>query len=367
MKDYYKILGVEKSASEEDIKKAYRKLAHQHHPDKAGGNDAKFKEVNEAYQVLSHKEKRSQYDRFGQTFEGGAGPVPGWEHFSGFGGQQGQWNVNFGEDLGDLNDIFETFFGGRAAPRRQTYTRGSDIEAQETITLEEAFSGVSRTIRFSAYAECGTCGGVGYEKSKGLSKCAKCQGRGEIKEERQTFFGKFAQVRACPDCRGRGEVPNEKCRACGGTGRAMKEREATVDIAPGVEDGQIIKLQGMGEAGEAGSGSGDLYVVVRVKPHMSFERRKADLFVEKEIRVTDALLEKKIGMKDIDGAHYTVRIPAGFNLKEALKVPGRGMPKFGIFGTASRGDLHVSFTVRVPKSLSSKAKKLLEDLEKELN
>ncbi len=369
MKDYYSVLGVSREASEEDIKKAYRKLAHQYHPDK-GGNEAKFKEVNEAYQVLSNKEKRSQYDSFGRVSDmgGGQGPMPGWEGFSGFGGQGQQWNVNFGgEDLGDLGDIFEQFFGGQAAAsRRPTYTRGSDIEIHAEITLEEAFKGLSKTLHYQTFTECAHCSGLGYEKSKGTKKCAKCQGKGEIREERQTFFGKFAQVRACPDCHGRGEVPNEKCHECKGTGRIVKQREAKVEIAPGIEDGQIIKLAGYGEAGEFGSGSGDLYVVVRVKPAAKYERRKADLITEKEVRVADLLLGREIAMTDVDGAHFTITVPAGFNVREPLKITGRGMPKFGVFGGVSRGDLYVLLNMKTPKSVSAKAKKTLEELDREL-
>ncbi len=368
MKDYYSVLGVSREASEEDIKKAYRKLAHQFHPDKAGGNESKFKEVNEAYQVLSNKDKRSQYDRFGSAGAGGGGVPPGWEGFSGFGAQGQQWNGNFGaEDLGDLSDIFEQFFGGQAAARaRPTYTRGSDIEIHAEITLEEAFKGLSKTLHYQTYAECAHCAGLGYEKSKGTKKCAKCQGKGEIREERQTFFGKFAQVRACPDCHGRGEVPNEKCHECKGTGRVVKQREAKVEIAPGIEDGQIIKLAGYGEAGEFGSGSGDLYVVVRVKPTAKYERRKADLITEKDISIAELLLGNDITMHDVDGTVFQVRIPGGFNVREALKVTGRGMPRFGSFSSSSRGDLYIRFNLKTPKSVSSKAKKLLEDLDKEI-
>lgn len=368
-KDYYHILGVERNASEDDIKKAYRKLAHQYHPDKATGNEAKFKEVNEAYQVLSNKDKRAQYDRFGNVSDnmGGQGPMPGWEGFAGFGGQGAQWNVNFGEDMGDLGDIFETFFGGGmgGGARKPAYKRGANIEAHETITLEEAFTGVKRKLRFETYVECPHCAGLGYEKSKGLSKCTKCKGKGELREERRTILGNFMQTRVCPECRGKGEVPNEKCHECKGTGRKVSSREVDIDIAKGVEDGQVIKLAGMGEAGEFGSGTGDLYVVVRIKPHPRFERRREDLVTEKEVKVTDALLEKDIEMADIDGAKYSVKIPAGFNLSKPLKVSGRGMPRFGMFGS-SRGDLYIRLSAKLPKSLSHKAKKLLEDLDKEL-
>lgn len=368
-KDFYSTLGVLKNASEEDIKKAYRKLAHQFHPDKPGGDEAKFKEVNEAYQVLSHKEKRAQYDRFGRVSDApNGGGAQGWDGFNGFGGNGAQWNVNFGEDMGDLGDIFETFFGGGmgGVAQKPAHKRGANIEAHERITLEEAFSGIKRVLRFETYVDCPQCKGIGYEKSKGVTKCVKCNGKGETQEERRTVFGSFVQKKVCTECRGRGEVPKEKCTECKGSGRKLSTREVDVEIAKGVEDGQVIKIPGMGEAGELASGTGDLYVVVRVKPHTHFERHKEDLITEKEIKVTEALLGKEIEMVDIDGEKYKIFIPTGFNLNEPLRVPGRGMPKFGIFGSSSRGNLHVRLNAKLPKSLSHKAKKLLEDLDKEL-
>jgi len=371
-KDYYKVLGVKPGASAEEIKKAYRRLAHQHHPDKIHGNEAKFKEINEAYQVLSNNEKRSQYDRFGQVFEGGpayggGGPMPGWENF-GFGGDGFRWNVDLGNDLGDLGEVFESIFeqfGGR--PRRQTYTRGSDIELIQELTLEQAFAGLKRKIKYNTYVPCGTCGGAGYDKNKGFTVCSVCQGKGEIREQRKTFFGNFFQVKSCPDCRGRGEKPNASCKACKSTGRILGVREAAVEIAPGVEDGQVIKIAGMGEAGEQGTAAGDLYVIVKVKAHPVFERKKDDLYMSKDISITEAALGKEIEIKDIGGRNFHIQIPAGFSLKDKLRISSRGMPRFGAFGgSSSRGDLYISFNLKTPKHLSAQAKKLLEDLDKEL-
>ncbi|MDO8556919.1 MAG: molecular chaperone DnaJ [Candidatus Jorgensenbacteria bacterium] len=370
MKDFYTILGVSRDASEEDIKKAYRKLAHQYHPDKAGGNEAKFKEINEAYQVLSNKEKRMQYDRYGRVSDNAQGGA-GWSGAEGFGfggNQEGfRWNVN-PEDLGDFGDIFETIFGGGFGGRqRSTYTRGSDIETVQEISLEDAFSGTKREMRYRTYMSCGTCKGLGYEKNDGLKECAMCRGKGEIREERKTFFGNFSQVKTCPECHGRGEVPKKPCATCKGLGRVTGTREFTVEIAPGVEDGQIIKVSGMGEAGEYGNAAGDLYVTVRITKHPTFERKKADLFTTKDIRITDMLLGKAIKMKDIGGEAFMLEVPLGFNVRERLKVSGRGMPKLGMFGGhGSRGDLYVTFNVKTPSSLSAKAKKLLEELDGEL-
>lgn len=369
MKDYYHILGVARGASEEEIKKAYRRLAHEHHPDKPGGSEAKFKELNEAYQVLSNKEKRSQYDRFGRVSEG-AGPAPGWQDF-GFGGPGFDWNVNMGGDLGGLGDLFETIFehfgGAPGWHRRQTYRRGSDVEFAMELTLEEAFRGVARRVRFATHLSCGECKGVGYDAAKGEKECNVCQGSGEIREQRQTFFGNFSQVRACPECDGRGKVPNKRCAACKGKGRVSGTKEILVEVAPGVEDGQVIKMQGGGEAGEHGSGTGDLYLRVGVKPHAVFTRRKNDLFMKKEIRLSDALLGRPLAVEDVSGERFTVEIPPAFNLSEELRVPHRGMPAFGKAPSpSSRGDLYLTLVVKTPKKLSARARKLLEELDKEL-
>lgn len=370
-KDYYAILGVTRDASDEEIKKSYRKLAHQYHPDKSGGDEGKFKEINEAYQILSNKEKRTQYDRFGQVFEGGGQAGAGWPGgdggFGGFGQEGFKWNMN-SEDFGDFGDIFETIFsqfgGGKRGP---TYTRGSDVEAIQEISLEDAFFGVKQKLRYKTHIFCDSCKGLGYDKKDGVKECATCRGKGEIREERKTFFGNFSQTRACPECRGQGEVPKKPCNICKGRGRVSGERDFTVEIASGVEDGQIIKVSGMGEVGERGSAAGDLYLTIRVKPHSIFERKKADLFLMKDIRVTEALLGRTIKMKDISGDGFSMEIPSGFNLREKLKIYGRGMPKLGMFGGhGSRGDLYITFNVKTPASLSAKAKKLLEELDGEL-
>lgn len=368
MEDYYKVLGVPKGATEDEIKKAYRKLAHQYHPDKQGGDEAKFKRINEAYQVLSNDEKRAQYDRFGRTFDGAAGAGPQGQGFSGFGFDPNDFrNANFGGgfDPGDFGDIFETIFEqfGGAPRRRATYAHGSDVESRVELSLEEAFRGVRRSFRFNTFVACDKCGGVGFDAAKGFSKCAVCGGKGEVREDRRTFFGNFSQVKACDACFGKGEVPNAVCPACKGRGRVTGTREVNVDIAPGIEDGQVIKLAGSGEAGERGSGAGDFYVVVAVRKHPVFERRKEDLFMRKEVKVTAALLGEKLSEKDLGGEAFAFSVPAGFDFNEKLKVSGRGMPRFG---SKSRGDLYITLSAKTPKKLSAKAKKLLEELDREL-
>ena len=377
MKDYYQILGVTKNASDEDIKKAYRKLAHQYHPDKPSGNEQKFKEINEAYQVLSDKQKRTNYDRFGNAEPFGSahgGPFPGGGYGWGGGGFQGWedfsrggqgFGVEFG-DLGDLGDIFENIFEGMGVrPKRRVYESGSDLEVMEQVTLEEAFRGVTKTIKFTGGVACEACKGQGADASFGFTDCSVCGGQGEIKEQKRTFFGSFAQVKTCSKCRGAGQIPNKICKICSGSARKTASREIKIEVLPGVEDNQLIKISGAGEAGERGAAPGDLYARIKVKPHPLFERSGANLIVKKELKVIDLLLGKKIEIPIISGGAIHVEIPAHFNLRENLRIPGEGMPHFGTstrLSAGSRGDLLVSFIIKAPKKLSGKNRKILEDL-----
>lgn len=354
-KDYYKILGVERTASEEEIKKAYRKLAHKYHPDKAGGDEAKFKEISEAYQTLMDKQKRATYDRFGTA--------EGQSPFGGGGGMGGfSWDASGAHvhgDIGDLNDLFENIFEGIGIrARRPVYEQGADLETIQEITLEEAFHGAIKRITLETYLACGACKGAGGNPSAGKTKCETCNGQGEVRAERRTFFGSFSQVKACDRCFGAGQVPNKVCKECGGSGRVEGERVADIDILPGVQDNQIIKVSHAGEAGERGTAAGDLYVRIKIKPHPTFERRGDDLVVRRILNVTDLLLGKKIELPTITGKPIRMEIPEGFNLKDPLKVPGEGMPHFGSFG---RGDLLVDFQIKAPKKLSAKDAKAFED------
>jgi molecular chaperone DnaJ len=355
--DYYELLGVKKGATEEEIKKAYRKLAHQHHPDKAGGDEKKFKEINEAYQVLSNAEKRAQYDRFGKNFSGGG---PGSGQPGGFGFDINMDGMDFG-GMGDIGDIFETMFGGGmgGGRRRKTYTSGSDLQITQDITLEEAFTGAHKELKFKTFDVCSTCSGLGHDAKEGVKTCQTCNGRGEVKEVRKTFFGAFQQVKPCTKCNGRGEIPNKACETCKGAGRVSATRTLSIDIMAGITDGQLIKVSGAGEAGEQGSQSGDLYVQVRVAPHKVFSRVNQDLFVKKEITLIEALLGKKIDVPLVGGGVLSTEIPRGFNLNEKLRIAGKGMPKFS---GHSQGDLFVEFVVKTPKKISSQLKKLLEEL-----
>jgi molecular chaperone DnaJ len=365
-KDYYNILGVARGATEEEIKRAYRRLAHQYHPDKPSGDEKKFKEINEAYQVLSDKVKRAQYDRFGSAdpmggFGGGGfqgGVPPNWEGFG--------FDPNNFSNMGDFGDIFESFFEGLGMrERRRTYEKGSDFEVLEQISLEEAFRGTVKLLKLRTLAQCEKCKGKGAEASSGFEKCSTCDGRGEVREQRRTFFGNFSQVKSCSKCYGTGEVPKKACVACKGSGRVEANRDIRVEILPGIEDNQLIKIKGMGEAGERGTAAGDLYVRIRIRPHHLFERRGSDLVVLQELKVLDLLLGKKAEIPTISGGKVSIEIPTNFNLKDHLRIAGEGMPHFGASTLHGRGDLLVNFIVKAPKKLSAKAKKLLEELEKE--
>ncbi len=373
--DYYKILGINKGASEEEIKKAFRKLAHKYHPDK-GGDEKKFKEINEAYQVLSNKEKRQQYDRFGQVFEGQAGPGFGfggeWPFGAGSpfgaGGPSGEVKFDFGGDFGDFGDIFDAFFEGLGVrQKRRTYQRGGDVQVIQEISLEEAFRGTEKNINYRVAVRCEKCNGLGHDPKAGFNQCNTCAGRGEIKETRRSFFGDFVQVKTCDKCFGTGQVPKKICEHCRGSGRIMGERSIKVEIRPGVQDGQIIKIKSAGEAGERGTAEGDLYVRIKIKPHAIFERQGDDLKMTKEVNILDLLLGKKIDIPTISANKLKVEIPADFDLKSNLRIPGEGMPRFGPPAGGGRGDLIVEFKIKTPKKLSERAKKILEDLEKELD
>ncbi|RME60230.1 molecular chaperone DnaJ [Candidatus Parcubacteria bacterium] len=372
-KDYYKILGVDRNASEEEIKKAYRRLAHKYHPDKSTGDEKKFKEINEAYQVLSDKKKRAFYDRFGSAepfgFQGGTSQGSPFEGFPGFSAQWGgvpgfegfsSGNVDF-EDLGDILENFFEAFGVRK--RRRTYERGSDVEVTLEISLEEAFHGTEKELHVRTYLRCEACRGTGAETGSKMVECEICGGQGEIREQRRTFFGSFSQVRTCTHCGGTGSVPEHSCKLCKGKGRVSGVRTVRLGIVPGIRDGQLITVKGKGEAGTRGSAEGDLYVRVRIAPHPLFRREGDDLIMEKKISLLDVLLGKRITIPLIEGGKAAVVLPSGFQFQEPLRLPGKGMPRFR---GAGRGDLYIKFILEVPKKLSKKAKALLEELKKEV-
>ena len=352
-KDYYKILGINHDASPEEIKKAYRRLAHQYHPDRPGGNEQRFKEISEAYQILSNQEKRHQYDQFGNAFGGG---------FNGLNWDFGFDYSNF-EDLSNVSEIFDSFFEGLGVKKRKTYHRGSDVEFVLDITLEEAFSGAKKEVSMDILGTCAKCSGLGHFPKEGFNQCSSCDGRGEIKENRSTFFGSFSQIKTCSKCFGTGQIPNKGCNECRGTGRLSQNKSITINIALGIGHGQIIKVTGAGESGERGALAGDLYIKINIKPHPVFSVRSSDLFVEVGVSLVDLLLDKKIKIKGLSGKNIEIEIPAGANISEEFRVPGEGMP---VFASGGRGDLYISFNVKLPKKLSAKARKAIEELKEDL-
>lgn len=359
MKDYYVILGVPRNAEKEDIKKAYRKLAHQFHPDKKGGDEKKFKEINEAYQVLGDDSKRSQYDKFGRTFDGSAGKS-GFEGFdfsgfSGFGKGFNSQNFEF-----DLNDVFSEFFGGKSSrTRAREGRRGSDIQVDMSVNLEEAFRGIEKEISLKKYVVCEVCSGRRNEPGTVLKLCSKCNGRGEIKMEQKMLFGSFSQVIVCVECGGTGKIPEKKCSKCKGMGRVQNIEKINIRIPAGIRSGEIIQFTGKGEMGDGSAGN--LYVRIRVKEHLKFERHDDDIYSNETIGVSQAALGDKIKVETLGGVHE-VHIPNGFQSGGMIKLFEKGMPRMGRSGT---GDHYVRINVKIPEHLSKKAKQLFEDLKKE--
>jgi len=363
-KDFYELLGVSKSATEEEIKKAYRQLAHKYHPDKQGGDEAKFKEINEAYQVLSDKNKKSQYDQYGQVFGNGQSGPGGFSGFDFSQGFPGGFEFNFNGE-GGFGDIFEGILGGGmgGGKKRKTVRSGSDIRFVMEIGLEDAYAGMQREIVYETLVKCAICGGVGHEKDSSFKPCEKCDGRGEIKEVKQSFFGAFASVKQCPSCFGEGKIAEKVCKECHGRGRNKSKKKVFVDIQAGISDGQIIRVAGAGEDGERGSQSGDLYVEVNIRPHKIFKRQGADLITDIKISVSQIILGADIELEMLSSKKIIIKVPASTEVGQILRVKGRGMPYFGRSGF---GDLLVRVNVKIPKKVSHKAEKLLKELEQEI-
>jgi len=349
-KDYYKILGVEKNASKEEIKKAFRKLAHQYHPDKKEGNADKFKEVNEAYSVLSDETKRNQYDAYGQTFSGASGS--GFEGFQGFDFS----NFKNGGVEFDLGDIFGDFFGGGV---RNKNKRGRDISMDIELSFEESIFGVERAILLNKVSKCTTCDGSGAKKGSKMETCVTCNGKGQVREVRRSIIGSFASVRTCEVCHGKGEVPKEKCGDCKGAGVLKREQEIKVTIPPGVEDGEMVRLSGVGEAVSGGM-PGDLYIKIHVREHPTFKKEGNNLTMNMAIKLSEAILGGERTIKTLDG-EITFKIPEGVEFGQILRVKGKGVPH----EKNKRGDLLVKIQIELPKKLSKETREIVEKLKKE--
>jgi len=353
-RDYYETLGTSRDASDEDLKKAYRKLAMKYHPDRNHGDataEVKFKEVSEAYEVLKDGEKRAAYDRYGHAaFEGGGGGGGGFG--GGFGGGGGS----------PFEDIFEQMFGGGMGGRRggaQAAGRGSDLRTTIEITMEEAFAGTKKTIRVPSSVACEACDGSGAEGGKASAQtCPTCHGQGKVRAQQ----GFFLVERTCPTCGGSGRQIKNPCKVCQGAGRVQRDRTLSVTVPAGVEDGTRIRLTGEGEAGLRSAPAGDLYVDVGIKAHPIFQRDGNNIFVRVPLRMTQAALGGNVEVPTIDGGRARVTIPQGTQAGDQFRLRGKG---FSVLRSAAKGDMYVQVAVETPQNLSTKQRELLEQFEAE--
>ena len=356
-RDYYEVLGVSKGASEDELKKAYRKLAMKYHPDRNKNNpeaEEKFKEVNEAYEVLSDSNKRQRYDQFGfagvdPSYGGGAGGAGGG--FEGF-------------DMGDLGDIFGSFFGGgfgggSRSSRRNAPQRGDSIRTTVMLSFEEAAFGCDKEIQIERIENCPECGGSGAKKGTQPETCSRCHGSGYIQQTQRTPLGVFSSNSPCPDCRGTGKIIKERCPKCGGSGKVRKKKTLSVHIPAGIDDGQSISLRGQGHAGTNGGPAGDVYITVGIRPHPLFTRNGYDVLCEIPVTFSQAALGDTLTVPTIDGkVEYT--IPEGTQPGTVFRLRGKGIQSVNGRG---RGDQYVNIQLEVPKKLSERQKELLKEFD----
>ena len=361
-KNYYETLGVDKKASQDDIKKAFRKLAHKYHPDKGTGDESKFKEISEAYSVLGDEKKRREYDTYGQSFPGGGAGARGASGFGGnpFGGFDfSQFQQGFGNDGAefDFSDIFGDLFGGARGAARAP--RGRDISIDLELSFKEAVYGTDRTVLIGKVGTCDLCKGTGGKPGTDFETCATCGGRGQIHEVRSTILGQFTSARTCTTCEGTGKIPKEKCPQCKGHGVLRREEEIRVHVPAGIEDGEMIRLPGKGEAVKNGT-PGDLYVKIHVKAHPLFRRESNELIMNLPVKLTDALTGTAVPVELLDGTTIEVKIPIMKQAREVVRVRGKGVP-----AAHGKGDLLIRLEVALPQKLSGKAKKAIDDLRAE--
>lgn len=351
-RDYYEVLGVDKSASKEDIKKAYRKLAKQYHPDVSKEEDAetKFKEVREAYEILSDQQKRAQYDQFGHSANQGGG---GFEGFGGAGGFQ---------DF-DFDDIFSQFFGGgrrRQSQRPNEPRKGQDIQKRMRVNFEEAVHGAKKKIRTTVYEECSTCHGSGAHSKDDVETCSQCNGSGTVVMEQQTMFGRTRTQQACPKCGGAGKSIKNKCKTCGGEGVVGKEKTISVNVPAGVDTNNQLRMPGYGHKGVNGGPAGDLYIVFDVQEDDVFERHGDDLIVEMPINVPQATLGDEVLIPTPHG-NVKLKVPPGTQSHKTFRIKGKGIPNLR---SKRKGDLHVVIKVITPTKLTKQQEKLFQQLAK---
>ncbi len=352
--DYYEILGVSKTSTQDEIKKAYRKLARRYHPDVNKDDpeaESKFKEINEAYEVLSDPDKRRNYDTFGTA----KGPAfgGGFDDFSGFGGFEGA-----------VGDIFDMFFGNwqnQGARTRSSTQRGSDLSLELTVDFEEAVFGAEKEIEIGRLVSCQICGGSGLEPGTSPETCPTCRGAGEIRNEQRTVFGTFIRTAPCPKCQGTGRIITSPCKDCNGQGRKPVHEKINVEIPAGVDDGVTLKLAGKGEAGLRGGRPGDLYIMVYVRPHPVFERRGVDLFCQLPITFTQAALGAEVKVPTLEGFE-TIKVAPGTQTGTSFKLKGKGVPSLH---HKARGDILVQVVIETPRKLTERQKQLLIDFARE--
>jgi len=351
-RDYYEVLGVSKTASADEIKKAFRKAAVQHHPDKEGGDETKFKEINEAYEVLKDQQKRQRYDQFGHAGVGGAsgGGYSGGNPFEGFGGQ----NVHFDFGDGGLGDIFGQFFGG-GSQRSQGPQRGRDVEARIQLTFEEAVFGVEEQITLDMDDECSHCKGTTVEPGHSMKTCPTCKGAGQQTRVMNTMFGAIQQAVTCETCKGKGQIPEKVCTVCHGKGTERRKQTMTLKVPAGIDDGATIRLKDRGEAIGGGT-RGDLYVHIRVQAHKKFTREGDLILSEEHVSMIDAALGTEIEVETVDGS-VRMKVPAGTQSGTDFKLSGHGVPHLR---SDKRGAHIVSVIVDIPTKLTKKQKELLE-------
>ena len=345
-RDYYEVLEISKDATEEDIRKSFRKKALEFHPDrnKKPGAEEKFKEVNEAYQILMDSEKRARYDRFGHA---GLGPEAGYARdFEGF------------DFFGGLGDVFDSFFGGFGAQARNAPRQGADLRDQVVLTFDEAYFGAEKDVTVYRTEVCGKCKGQRSEPGTKVSQCGQCRGSGSVRRSQRGLFGQFVQVVACPACRGEGSKIETPCRECRGAGREKAEVSRIVKVPPGVENGMRVRLTGEGDVGYNGGPAGDLYIDISVLPHSLFQRNGADLHLEASINFAQAVLGTEVDIPLMEGSE-ALRVPAGTQPGSVFKLRGRGMPKIGARG---RGDLLVTVSLDIPTKLDAEQREALESL-----
>ena len=350
--DFYDVLGVGKEADNNSLKSAYRKLAMKYHPDRNPGNvsaEKKFKEISEAYEVLSNPEKKAAYDQYGH------------DAFSGSGGGQGGFSEGFGSGFGSFSDIFEDFFGDASGQRNnERLKRGEDLKYEMSISLRDAYLGVKKEISYDTLVTCEACNGSGSESKDGIGTCGTCRGSGRIRASQ----GFFTVERTCPACGGTGQVITDPCRVCNGEGRLKKNKNIEVSIPAGVEEGSRIRLVGEGTAGQKGAENGDLYIFISIASHELFDRDGTNIFCNVPISISEASLGGSVEVPTVSGGRAKVKIPAGTQSGDQLRLSGKGMPALR---SVSFGDMIITLSVEIPKNLSQKQKELLREFDQESN